>query len=508
MTPGKTNNPSIVVEERPSKSPPTGCPLIITGRISPVGILRGFVVIIVTSTAAATSMPRLPLVAGRSCLLALQPLLVSRRGDCSRCSSSFLTSVDRRWCYVRQRGILHTKPLQHYTLFGYVRYCRNENISCEHQKCPTPLPVASPLHGPPDSHSGTDGNVRGHCGHGCEVDGHGPNSFDDQYLGCGPAMTAALPALNLSEFKENLVFAEAWREAVEDWKDQGSHVPSLLSLDQAIALRAYTMEGMRLYQQFNVAVREAGSSSWKYRNEFHFKSLHFLLTQALQKLRRPNQCYDVFRWVNNTQFKANKNDKVRFGQFASSSMDIKVAWEFGHGTIFKVNTCHGVDIQGFTSFPEEEEVGASPGTAPTSGCFSWPPWPWQWSPEPSEPRGHQGHCGLEGHCGHHAHKCHQDLQRNEDTKVTKASVATVATMATLATVTIVAIVATVDTLAPRTTLGIGSTMVTTAIVATVTHEATVATVVTMVTETTEATVATVVPQSPRPPQPLQPPQSV
>ncbi|RMB88512.1 hypothetical protein DUI87_35089 [Hirundo rustica rustica] len=83
-------------------------------------------------------MPRLPLVAGRSCLLTLQPLLVSRHGDCSRCSSSFPTSVDRRWCYVCQRGILHTKPLQHYTLFGYVRYCRNENISCEHQKDPNP----------------------------------------------------------------------------------------------------------------------------------------------------------------------------------------------------------------------------------------------------------------------------------------------------------------------------------------------------------------------------------
>ncbi|XP_039947337.1 NAD(P)(+)--arginine ADP-ribosyltransferase 2-like [Hirundo rustica] len=183
-----------------------------------------------------------------------------------------------------------------------------------------------------------------------------PNSFDDQYLGCGPAMTAALPALNRSEFQKNPLFAEVWLKAVAEWKDRGSRVSPLSSPAQAIALRAYTMEEMRLYQQFNAAMREAGSSSWKYRNEFHFKSLHFLLTQALQKLRRPNQCYDVHRGVKNTQFKVNKNDKVRFGQFASSSMDIKVAWKFGHGTIFKVNTCHGVDIQGFTSFPEEEEV--------------------------------------------------------------------------------------------------------------------------------------------------------
>ncbi|XP_039947364.1 erythroblast NAD(P)(+)--arginine ADP-ribosyltransferase-like [Hirundo rustica] len=183
-----------------------------------------------------------------------------------------------------------------------------------------------------------------------------PNAFDDQYLGCGPAMTVALPALNRSEFKENLVFAEAWHEAVEDWKDQGSQVRSLLSLDQAIALRAYTMEGMRLYQQFNMAVREAGSSSSEYRDNFRFKSLHFLLTQALQKLRRPNQCYDVHRGVKDTQFKANKNDKVRFGHFASSSVDIKVALGFGHDTLFKVNTCHGVHIQEFSSFAGEKEV--------------------------------------------------------------------------------------------------------------------------------------------------------
>ncbi|RMB90890.1 hypothetical protein DUI87_32723 [Hirundo rustica rustica] len=320
---------------------------------------------------------------------------------------------------------------------------------------------------------------------------------------------------------------------------------------EAIALWAYTMKELHLYKQFNEAVRVAGSSKWKYWNEFHFKSLHFLLTQALQKLRNPNQCYDVFRGVKNTRFKVKKNDKVRFGQFASSSMSEDVAQDFGQDTLFKVHTCQGVDIQEFSKYPKEEEVlippfeifsvtdvrkegntmvielhstgngsnydcewlngGSLPRNGPHLGGFSWPPWPWQWSPEPSEPRGHQGCCDLEGHCGHHAHKCHQDLQRNEVTKATEASVAV---MVTLATVTILAIVATVATLAPRTTLGIGSTMVTTAIVATVIHEATVthaatvATVVTMVTETTDATVATVVPQSPWSPQPLQPPRSL
>ena len=33
-----------------------------------------------------------------------------------------------------------------------------------------------------------------------------PNSFDDQYHGCGPAMKVELPALNHFEFQDNPLF--------------------------------------------------------------------------------------------------------------------------------------------------------------------------------------------------------------------------------------------------------------------------------------------------------------
>ncbi|KAM7036741.1 NAD(P)(+)--arginine ADP-ribosyltransferase 2-like [Passerculus sandwichensis] len=180
-----------------------------------------------------------------------------------------------------------------------------------------------------------------------------PDSFDDQYQGCGLAMKAALPALNRSEFEQNEKFAEAWMKATAEWQKRGSS-SSPLSPAQAIALMAYTMGDV--HKQLNPAVREAGRSRQEYRDNFHFKTLHFLLTQALQKLRRPHECPDVFRGVRTVQFNVTPGDKVRFGQFASSSLDKMVAQGYGNVTMFEMYTCHGADIQKFSFNRSEKEV--------------------------------------------------------------------------------------------------------------------------------------------------------
>ncbi|XP_054504695.2 NAD(P)(+)--arginine ADP-ribosyltransferase 2-like [Agelaius phoeniceus] len=179
------------------------------------------------------------------------------------------------------------------------------------------------------------------------------NSFDDQYLNCGPAMTEALPALNISEFQENKEFSQAWVKATAEWQKRGSS-SSPLSPAQAIALMAYTMPDV--HKQLNPAMCQAGRSRQEYRDNFRFKTLHFLLTQALQKLRRPDECPAVFRGVRTIQFNVTAGDKVRFGQFASSSLDKTVAQGYGNVTMFKVHTCHGADIQKFSFNPSEKEV--------------------------------------------------------------------------------------------------------------------------------------------------------
>ncbi|XP_039947359.1 erythroblast NAD(P)(+)--arginine ADP-ribosyltransferase-like [Hirundo rustica] len=198
-----------------------------------------------------------------------------------------------------------------------------------------------------------------------------PNSFDDQYRGCGPAMTAALPALNRSEFQDNPVFAQAWLKAVAEWQRKGSPVSPLSSPAQAIAVMAYSMNDV--HKAFNTAVRTAGSSPWEYRDNFHFKTLHFLLTQALAKLRdaKGQQCRNVFRGVCRYQSKARQGDTVQFGQFASSSLTKESAMRYGTNTLFKVHTCHSVGIQNFSKYPEEEEVLIPPFETFKVTKFTW-----------------------------------------------------------------------------------------------------------------------------------------
>ncbi|XP_058280234.1 erythroblast NAD(P)(+)--arginine ADP-ribosyltransferase-like [Hirundo rustica] len=181
------------------------------------------------------------------------------------------------------------------------------------------------------------------------------DSFDDQYRGCRHAMTQLLPALEHSEFQKNPQLARLWVEAAERWQRRGPPVTPL-SPAQAIALMTYTTKDVS--KEFNAAVRVAGRSRREYRHNFHFKALHFLLTDALATLRdaRGPRCHHVFRGVRGLRFQARPGDTVRFGRFTSTSLRKEIAQQFGTDTVFQVQTCHGVDIREFSSSPGEEEV--------------------------------------------------------------------------------------------------------------------------------------------------------
>ncbi|XP_036260337.1 NAD(P)(+)--arginine ADP-ribosyltransferase 2-like [Molothrus ater] len=182
------------------------------------------------------------------------------------------------------------------------------------------------------------------------------DSFDDQYRGCGPAMITALPSLYGFEYQRNPHFARGWYHADAEWRKRGSPVSPLASPGQAVAVMAYTMK--YLYKEFNTAVRTAGQSSQEYRNNFHFKTLHFLLTDALGTLRhaQKGKCHHVYRGVRGVHFKTRHGQRVRFGQFTSTSLSKEVAQKYGTDTIFEVHTCHGVDIQAFSYDPGNREV--------------------------------------------------------------------------------------------------------------------------------------------------------
>ncbi|NWI55316.1 NRT2 ribosyltransferase, partial [Calyptomena viridis] len=183
------------------------------------------------------------------------------------------------------------------------------------------------------------------------------NSFDDQYRGCRTKMVKRLPKLNRTEFVTDSDYAETWVKARDKWYSRAS-TGSQLRPEQAIALIAYSMEE-GLYREFNKAVRGAGSSRREYLRNFPFKVLHFLLTEALDDLRKAKshpRCLDVYRGIDGIRFITQPGQTIRFGQFASTSLLKNVSEYYGTDTLFEVNTCHGANIRNFSNYPEEEEV--------------------------------------------------------------------------------------------------------------------------------------------------------
>ncbi|XP_031466340.1 NAD(P)(+)--arginine ADP-ribosyltransferase 2-like [Phasianus colchicus] len=184
-----------------------------------------------------------------------------------------------------------------------------------------------------------------------------PDSFDDQYEGCGQMMWNRLQMVNYTEFTKNYVYADGWRKAAAVWQKRGGHLSQPpLRREQAIAVLAYTAASP-LYQQLNAATRQGGRSHQNYCFYFHFKTLHFLLTQALRSLRgfKP-YCYHVYRGVGSIRFTAQRGTAVRFGQFTSASLRKEVALKFGQVTFFVIKTCYGVPIKQFSFYPSEDEV--------------------------------------------------------------------------------------------------------------------------------------------------------
>ncbi|XP_066062035.1 NAD(P)(+)--arginine ADP-ribosyltransferase 2-like [Chamaea fasciata] len=166
-------------------------------------------------------------------------------------------------------------------------------------------------------------------------------------MGCQRAMTELLPALNYSEFQKNPLFARVWVKAMAEWQRWGAP-ESPLSPAQATAIMAYTMKDM--YQEFNAAMRVARHSPQEYRDNFHFKTLHFLLTQAVATLRDAQKwkCTELHQKVCGVQFEAKHGDIVHFGEFLStllSETSGNCSWKV---TFLHVYTCQGVDI-GFFS---------------------------------------------------------------------------------------------------------------------------------------------------------------
>ncbi|XP_048476819.1 GPI-linked NAD(P)(+)--arginine ADP-ribosyltransferase 1-like [Rhincodon typus] len=158
------------------------------------------------------------------------------------------------------------------------------------------------------------------------------------------------------EWQDRRDFLKVW-EYADTSLGPNCTIPLGLRREHLMAINAYTQHS-RLYQEFNAASRKYGASDAIYQKKFHFKSFHYLLSVALAKFQQKERL--TFRGVQNL-FNATKGDKVRLGQFSSTSLRQSVAMQFMNrnsksNTLFEIKTKLGVLIKQFSDFKDEDEV--------------------------------------------------------------------------------------------------------------------------------------------------------
>ncbi|CAB1327000.1 unnamed protein product [Coregonus sp. 'balchen'] len=146
-----------------------------------------------------------------------------------------------------------------------------------------------------------------------------PNSLDDMYNGCTEQMYNKVQKEYLEhENNREGIFKQAWMNAEKCARKAKSNSKDKLTHDHIKAICAYTAGSPKIYPVFNQAVR---TNRTEYTTSFQFHSLHFLLTDAICLLKLNQQtCHTTYRRTN-MEFGGEVNKIIRFGFFASSSLE-------------------------------------------------------------------------------------------------------------------------------------------------------------------------------------------
>ncbi|XP_048017489.1 erythroblast NAD(P)(+)--arginine ADP-ribosyltransferase-like [Megalobrama amblycephala] len=184
------------------------------------------------------------------------------------------------------------------------------------------------------------------------------NSVDDYYYGCRQNMAKKVKEKYLnekcdnSEFERN-GFKNAWQKGESYVSNQKKMKHDTLKCN-FIAIYVYTDIDFKIYQIFNNDARN-GKQNYK-DGTYKWYSLQFLLTEAIEILRKKqNRCFKTFRGTNLT-FNEITFPEIRFGSFTSSSLDRYIAKRFGNKSCFEIYTCLGADVSEYSRLPYEKEV--------------------------------------------------------------------------------------------------------------------------------------------------------
>lgn len=176
-----------------------------------------------------------------------------------------------------------------------------------------------------------------------------PNSVDDDYNGCSDKMSKNVTSSYLPN--EKYLFLEAWEKATIETQGMNPTLDNL-NMNHAIAIRAYSYHTPNIHTCLGMAVRSMKNSY----QSFMYHSLHFLLTDAIQRLNPNHSCQQVYRG-SKSKFKLSLIHKllyIRFGTFTSTSLYPMNTTRFGTTSCFEIQTCHGALISKYSKYSDSE----------------------------------------------------------------------------------------------------------------------------------------------------------
>ncbi|XP_030643709.1 ecto-ADP-ribosyltransferase 5-like [Chanos chanos] len=184
-------------------------------------------------------------------------------------------------------------------------------------------------------------------------------AVDDMYTECRDEMLKTVIEKNgllEKEIKENKEFREQWSSIK---RECNTAIPGVKP-EHILALRTFGEARDNFRDIFNEFVETKGVNESIYTNKFPFKSLHFLLMDAL-RLYNTSNCSTVFYGAEK-KYSADKGDMVRLGRFLSVNRERTDAvnkCDEG-GSLFIITSCSSIDLEKHACMTEEAELFLSP----------------------------------------------------------------------------------------------------------------------------------------------------
>ncbi|XP_034044693.1 T-cell ecto-ADP-ribosyltransferase 1 [Thalassophryne amazonica] len=184
------------------------------------------------------------------------------------------------------------------------------------------------------------------------------DAVDDLYRGCRDKALEKVVRSGLlqEELNKSETFRNAWSTNAQCTK----LIPGGVK-EHTAALWAYVNGNREFRKLFNNEVETTAVNVSTYHTNFHFKSLHFLLTDSINLLQT-DECSTVYRAVD-YKYTMQKGSTVRFGRFTIGRLNYEELLEEEDiggvgGVLFNITTCFSVKLD--VCKPKDDHVLISP----------------------------------------------------------------------------------------------------------------------------------------------------